>query len=553
MSKKLLFLILFIVVIAGFVGYWVWRESIFSKEILRLEILGPDTATVGEEIEYTVRYKNNGNFVLEQAKITFNMPENCLTEDDKTRIMQNLKDIYPGDEEFVKFKTRLLGKEGDLKAAKAFLSYVPKNLTAPFESNTTFTTKIDTVPITLDFDLPTKVEKGKDIQYSINYFSNVDYPLENLSIKIDPTSGFDFKSSDPSSLDNSEWRIKTLNKAEGGRINIKGAVSADTDQNLSFSTKLGMWQNGSFVIIKEATAEVQVIRPLLYISQQVNGSADYVASPGETLRYQILFRNIGSTPFDNLFMVVKLDGSALDMPSISSDYGQVQSNDNMIVWDSSQTPQLRHLDVQQSGEVNFSVKVKSDWAISGSDSNNALINDMVNISQITQKFTIKVNSGLAISQKAYYKNSEISNSGPIPPKAGESTTYAITWNIKNYVSDAKNVKVRAVLPENVSLTGQILPQNELSNFSFDSASREIVWSAGDILAGTGVNGDPVFLSFQISLTPSNSQKGSVVPLIGTAYITGENQFTVTTITTSDLGVNTSLPDDFANSGGGIVQ
>ena len=126
-------------------------------------------------------------------------------------------------------------------------------------------------------------------------------------------------------------------------------------------------------------------------------------------------------------------------------------------------------------------------------------------------------------------------------------------NIKNYVSDAKNVKVRAVLPENVSLTGQILPQNELSNFSFDSASREIVWSAGDILAGTGVNGDPVFLSFQISLTPSNSQKGSVVPLIGTAYITGENQFTGTTITTSDLGVNTSLPDDFANSGGGIVQ
>lgn len=553
MNKKILFLILFIIIIVGFIGYWFWRESIFSKEILRLEILGPESATIGEEIEYTVKYKNNGNFVLEQAKLTFNMPENSLTEDGKTRITQNLKDIYPGDEEFVKFKTRLLGKEGDLKAAKASLSYVPKNLTAPFESGTTFTAKIDTVPITLDFDLPSKIERGKDAQYSINYFSNIDYPLENLSIKIDPTAGFDFKSSDPSSLDNSEWRIKTLNKAEGGRINIKGIISADNDQNLIFSAKLGMWQNGSFIVIKEATAEVQAIQPLLYISQQVNGSGDYVASPGEILRYQIFFRNIGSTAFDNLFMVVKLDSPALDMSAISSDYGQVQANDNMIVWDSSRTPQLRHLDVQQSGEVNFSVKVKSDWAPSATDQSNAVINNIINISQITQKFSIKVNSGLAISQGAYYKNSEISNSGPVPPKAGQATTYAITWDIKNYFSDAKNVKVRAVLPENVSLTGKILPENELSNFSFDSASREILWSAGDILAGTGVNGDPVFLSFQISLTPSNSQKGSLIALIGDVYISGENQFTGTTITTSDSGVNTSLPDDFANSGGGIVQ
>ena len=131
MPKK--FLILILIIIIGFVGYWFWRESIFSKEILRLEILGPEKATVGEEIEYTVKYKNNGNFVLENPKLTFNMPENSLTEDSRTRITQDLNDIYPGDEEFVKFKTRLLGKEGDLKAARVSLSYTPKNLTAPFE------------------------------------------------------------------------------------------------------------------------------------------------------------------------------------------------------------------------------------------------------------------------------------------------------------------------------------------------------------------------------------------------------------------------------------
>ncbi|MGD0576924.1 MAG: hypothetical protein ABSA74_02530 [Candidatus Staskawiczbacteria bacterium] len=553
MSKKILFIILLLIIILGFVGFWIYRESMFSKEILRLDILGPDTAKVGDEIQYTVKYKNNGNFVLQNPELVFYMPDNSLTEDGKTIITQNLKDIYPGDEELVNIKTRLLGKEGDLKTAKASLSYTPENLTVKYESDTTFTTKIDVVPITLDFDLPTKAEKGKDLQYSINYFSNIDYPLENLSLKIDPTSGFDFESSDPVSLDNSEWKLQTLNKAQGGRINITGKVSADTNQNLAFSAELGMWQNGNFVVIKQASAGVQIIQPLLFISQQVNGSDSYVASPGETLHYQIFFRNIGSTPFNNLSLVAKLEAPALDMSTIQANGGHVQPNDNMIVWDQSQVPQLKYLGAQEQGEADFSVKVKSNWTSSGSDPNNEVIADEIDISQITQKFSIKVNSGLVISQSAYYNSPDISNSGPIPPEVGKATTYTITWNVKNYFSDAKDAKVKATLPKNVSLTGKIMPQDESSNFSFDSASREIVWSAGDILAGTGITGDPDTISFQVSLTPSSAQKGSVAPLIGQVQISGENQFTNTTISAQDSGVDTSLPDDFADSGGGIVQ
>jgi uncharacterized repeat protein (TIGR01451 family) len=547
---KRIFLILFIIIAVGLAIFVFYRVGIFSKEILKIEILGPSTAKIGDEFEYTVQYKNNGNFVLEKPKLTFILPDNSLTEDGKMMFTQNLDDIYPGSQKSIKFKARLLGKEGDLKTAKASISYVPKNITATYESDTTFITKIDSSPITLDFDLPTKVEQGKNLQYAINYFSNVDYPLENLSIKVEPTQGFDLVSAEPTSLDNSEWKLQTLSKAQGGRITITGKISAANNQNLNFSASLGMWQNGNFVVIKQTTVEVQVIQSLLSISQQVNGSGSYVASPGETLHYQIFFANIGSTPFDKLFLVARINSPALDISTIQAENGgQVQPNDNMIVWDHSQVSKLNHLDVQQQGEVNFSVKVREDWP----DSNNTVITDEINIAQVTQKFTIKVSSGLVISQKGFYKNSDIFNSGPTPPEAGKATTYTINWEVKNYSSDAKNVKVKATLPKNVSLTGQIMPQNELSNFSFDSVSKEIVWSAGDIQAGTGVTGDPVVLSFQISLTPDSSQKGSVTSLIGQAQISGENQFTNTITTSQDSAINTSLPDDFANSGGGIVQ
>lgn len=552
MNKKIIFT-LFLAATVIFILFLFWRGSMFSKEILKLEILGQDKAKVGEEIEYSVKYKNNGNFVLENPKLIFIMPDNSLTEDGKTIITQTLRDIYPGNEEVVKIKTRLLGKEGDLKTAKVSLSYTPKNLTARYESDTTFTTQISEVPITLDFDLPSNVEKGKDLQYSINYFSNIDYPLENLSLKIDQVAGFNFLSSNPASLDHSEWKLATLSKAQGGRITVTGNINADTDKTLTFSASLGMWQNGSFVVIKQAIKDVQVIQPLLFITQQINGSSNYIASAGEILNYKISFTNIGSSAFDNLFAIVRLDGSALDMSTIKPDGGKVQQNDNMIVFDSNLAPSLRHLEKQQSGQLSFSVKVKDNWTPVSINQDSSVITNEVNISQIIQKFSIKVNAGLSISQTGYFQSSDIINSGPTPPQVGKITTYTINWNIKNYSSDEKNVRVRATLPKNVKLTGKIMPSDQSSSFSFDSVSREIVWSAGDILAGTGVSGDPVSLAFQVSINPDVSQKGSVAQIIGQAEVSGENQFTNNITTARDSAITTALPDDFSHSGGGIVQ
>ena len=233
----------------------------FSKEILKLEILGPDTAKIGDEIEYTVQYKNNGNFVLQKAKLTFELPDNSLTEDGKTLFMQTLNDIYPGDQEFVKFKARLLGKDGDLETAKASLSYIPENITATYESDATVVTKIDASPIVLNFGLPTTVAQGRDFNYTVSYSSNIDYPLENLSIKIDPTPGFDVVSSVPKSLDNLEWKLPILNNLQGGVLDITGKVSANSGQNLTFSASIGKWDSGDFIVMKQISATVLVVAP----------------------------------------------------------------------------------------------------------------------------------------------------------------------------------------------------------------------------------------------------------------------------------------------------
>ncbi len=256
MNKLIIIFILILVIIAVLFGFWHLTTRNFSKEVLVLEIAGPKTATMGDEITYAVTYQNSGNFVLQFLKLTFDLPENSLTEDSQMRVSQNLPDIYPGDKQVVQFKARLLGKQGDAKVARAMLSYVPKNLSVRYESNATFSTVVGAVGMTLDFNLPSSIKKGQEITYDIRYFSDIDYPLENVSMKVEPVNGFLIESAVPSSLDNIEWKLDVLQKGDSGKIIIKGLVSSDAGDALHFSARLGMWQDGVFAVIKDVGQDV---------------------------------------------------------------------------------------------------------------------------------------------------------------------------------------------------------------------------------------------------------------------------------------------------------
>ncbi len=155
--------------------FWYWQSNTYSKETLRLEVLGPSEITLGEEVEYIVRYKNNGNFRLDNPELIFEPPEYAIKDEEifDRQVLgpdQLGQAIYPKEERNFSFKVRLLGKEGEVKIAKAFLSYQPKDLNARYESESSFSSQIKSVPITLDFDLPSRVEADKDFIFRLNYY-----------------------------------------------------------------------------------------------------------------------------------------------------------------------------------------------------------------------------------------------------------------------------------------------------------------------------------------------------------------------------------------------
>lgn len=548
--KKLIIFIFIVGLAMGLLGYYYYQRNTYSKEVLKMEILGTEEIQAFDEIEYLVKLKNNGNVVLEEPELIFQYPEDSLpTNENSKRVEKSLEDIYPGQEMTISFKARVFGKLDEAKKAEATLKYRPKSLKAFYESKTSLTSKIKSLPLTFEIDLPSKIESGKEIRFFLNYFSNCDWPLANLRITIEYPLGFEFLQSQPRALEKTNWDLPLLNKAEGGRIEIRGKLTGEVKEQKIFRATLGLWQEGRFVLLKEVIKGTEILKSSLAVFQEVNGSSQYIAFPGDLLHYQIFFRNTGEQPFENLFLVVKLEGQPFDFESIKTDSGQINKAENSIVWDWRDVSKLKFLDQGEEGSVDFWINLKNDWPVNYPNEKNFLLKDKVIISQTKEDFETKVASRLELFQKGFFNDEVFGNSGSVPPKVGQSTTYTINWQVKNYYNNLTNVKVRAVLPAQAKLTGKILPED--ARLTFDSESREIVWEIGDLEPGAGIVSPPPTISFQISFLPQESQRGQTPEIIGKAKVSGEDLWVEKTIEKFALPITTALPDD--PSAGGPVQ
>ncbi|MBU2578881.1 hypothetical protein KKA09_02075 [Patescibacteria group bacterium] len=559
-KHKFVVFLLVIFVVMGVAGFWYWQTNVYSKDVLKIEILSDEAVDAGQEIEYLVKLKNNGNIRLENPELVFQPPEHSIlvgstsSETSGSLIAKKtMEDIYPGEERTYSFRVRVFGRENENLVSQALLSYQPKDLTRRYESKTTFTTKIKSVPLTLEFDLPSKIEQSEDVDFSLNYFSNLDYPLENLRIKIKYPSGFEFVSASPKPFldETNEWKISSLFQANGGRIKIKGKITGEQGEQKTFHASIGVIKDGAYWVLKETNQAVEIAEPSFYISQLINNSPNYIAKAGELLHYEIFFKNMGQKPITKKFLFLSLGEDFFDISSLKSETGEHGMGDNTIIWDWKTRPDLRFLDANQEGKEEFWVKVKEIDSESIKTKNPVLRNE-IGLGGIKKIFETKLNSQIEFSQKVLREQEFFENLGILPPIIGEKTEYVVLWQIKNSWNNLSNVKVKAILPQNVRLTGKIFPEN--ASFTFDSESKEVIWNVGE-MEGLKYSGDnPLKLAFQIEFTPDPSLQGKTAVLIEEAEVMCQDVWTSAILQEKSGLKNTALQDDpTIIEGQGIVQ
>ncbi|MFA7141737.1 MAG: hypothetical protein WC157_00335 [Candidatus Paceibacterota bacterium] len=514
MKIKNFLIIIFLLIAFVSLGFFWWQSTSYSKEVLKLEILGPQEISLGENMEYVVRFKNNGNVRLENPELIFEYPQGAITESEKIVLYDAEKlggNIYPGQERTFKFNARLLGEEGNLKIAKATLSFKPKDLNVRNEVYTEFLSTIKKVPIRLDFNLPLKVTSiDKAFSFSINYASEVAYSLKDLSIFIDYPNDFEFLYSNPKALDEKQWDINNLNQFESGKIELSGIKKSDSDS--AFTVRMGIWNDNEFIVLKEITSWLKVVSPSLYISQKINNVYDFVAKKGDTLHYEISFRNIGDEPLRDLILISKLDGSLFDLNTMNAPNAKYTTGDSSLLFESKSFSELEFLDVDEVGVVEFWVDLKEDSHQNIVAQKNQKVKNIVNVGQTREEFVTKIQTDLTARQ---YVDPNI-KSGPYPLSVNKTSKITIVWEVSNTFNDVGGVLMRAIIPESVVFVND--DEHEENGLSFNVDTGELLWDVGDVLAFSDKK-----VCFEVIVSPQIVVPGGL-PLIPGAHISGKDEW-----------------------------
>ena len=160
---------------------------------------------------------------------------------------------------------------------------------------------------------------------------------------------------------------------------------------------------------------------------------------------------------------------------------------------------------------------------------------------VNETRTVRISSQVNFSSKILRSLGPFANHGPVPPKVGEETTYAVIFSVGNTQGDLTDAKVTARLGQSVNWLGASSFTSE--DISYDSSANTITWNMGMLSSDTGFSSATREMSFKISLKPSLGQLGTAPSLVTSIVFSGRDTLTGNTVTVNSPPLTTRLTSD----------
>jgi hypothetical protein len=493
---------------------------------------------------------------------------------DYNRLRRSISEVDSGQTKIEDFRITLLGEQGSTPEIKATLEYRVKGSNAIFVKEQRHKVTLSSAPLTVSFEAQKEIVSGQDIEVKVKIVPSATRVLKNMRLKVSYPPGFQWKSADPATaLGNNTWDLGDISPGMTKTISIRGSILGQEGEDRTFNAFVGESDASDpsklAVVFSSLSHTISISRPFISARLLVNNvdQEKYSVYSGKSVRGKIAWSNNLPTRIDDVQIRAEITGNALDLKSIAPSEGFYNSLENTIIWDQNTNKEFASVEPGDSGAVEFDfsplslmqgantfiadpqiqikVSIKAKQPAEG--------NVFREITNFTEKI-VKINSELGLSGKTLYSIGAFANSGPVPPKVGEETTYTIVWTVTNSANNITGAEVRAKLaPFGVRFTGKTSPST--ANITYNEATKEVVWKIGLVPKGTGFGKDPLEASFQVALLPSSSQIGSVPLLVGDSFLTGLDVFTEATLESKRSGLSTRISSDpiFTDQASRVVE
>ena len=556
---KWLVLLALLLAIVSFLSFWFGSPS-FSESGVKLEIEGPTQVSVGDEVVYKLKYSNTTKLDLNNMIFKFTYPEDSVVLKNGV-VATNLSETFtveqlsPGQETIKEFKAFLLGDRGNIKTAKAEISYKAGDLRTPFEKNASLSTTIIGLPISLTLSAPPNSVPGQMVNYVLDYRNESGDDIVDLRFEFDYPDGFSVQKTTPTpNTGNYVWTVPVLKNSKGGRISITGTLNGKEGETKNVSVVLKRKIGDQYVNYEKAETSSTIANPLLGTEISVNNSSDYSAFPGDDLNYEINYSNNSNYNLIGMNLTVKLEGEMYDISGLDTKGGYYDGSNGTILWNAGTVSDFSNLAPNKNGQVSFRIKLKNSIPSGSSGSKNLFVRASARLSTPNVPSSVggdeifsdtslvtKISAQPTLKQLVYYNDSAFGSSGPLPPEVGKETSFTIHWQVINPGNDINGVKISGILPTGVNWKSLVSVGSGQPEPIFNKNTSEVVWNLGVLPQGVGVIGPKYEASFQVTIKPAINQKGNSVALMKDSKLSGTDVFTkqniivpVGNISTSDL-------------------
>ena len=576
LKRLLIASVLFFMFTVGIAFYGVWRGgNTVSPQNISVELRGPVGVGAGEEMSLEIAVRNGNAIDLASVDLLVEFPDSTRKqgslEESLLRYRDALGEIPAGNAASRKLFFVPFGEEGEQQTIRVTVEYRPRDSNAIFSKKTEHTFAINSAPVLFTLEIPKEVNADQTFEVTIDLRSNSSVVQENLLVKAEYPFGFQFVQSSPEpSFGKDTWLVGDLPPQGTRTLVIKGKLQATEKEERTFRFSLGTQsikdeKQLSTVFLSEMSS-ILIQKPFILLDLLVNGKEGktFVGRSGQTVRADITWVNNLAAKVANLELTAKLSGDIYNKATVSAANGSYDSTAGTILWDQRKMVQFAAVEPGKDGTVSFSFTMLPLAASAASLKNPQMTIEVTargkrldeqglyqDVVSSVQK-DIKVATVLALSVRLLHDDGPFANSGPIPPKAEQETTYTVVWSLSNASNGVANTKVSAVLPAYVKWLGDInLPSERIT---YSPVGGEVVWDVGDIAADTGIRTPPREVSFRVSFLPSLNHVGTAPTVVEESVARGTDRFTGVEVSSNIRPALTTqmLGDPRAAEASGIV-
>lgn len=457
-----------------------------DKIILQLEI--PTLTSAGQDIAGQIIVGNENRTMFKEAYVTLEVGENN-GEPGKIINQIQIGDVDVGDKVYKNISLNLSGLEGEEKNVNAVLYYRVPQTESTFQKVTTQKVLITKSPVVMSVTGPTTLSVAQDGEYLITV-RGISKIIPSLLLSLDIPKQMKILKANFPEVSKGVYNMGPINEGDERVLKITGTFvdSPEIGEKFTMRVRAGKGEENEVkAYFAESTYGISLTKnPIsVFLVGGGNQRGDKLTFTGKQPKVNLVLQNNGNVRVKDVEMQIKFSGGLFDSKNVTVDGAVYDASTFIASASGANNEDIREIDPgeqivfpiefsqlqSESNVIGRNIKIDILFSSNTEDSDGKPV-----IQRISTVMTPAEASTASLS--TYHFSGAFKNSGPMPPVAGQTTTYTINMFVdtnqgftggKFIIPLSPNVKFIKALDNTVT---------------FNKDTKIVTWNLGNLSKAT---------------------------------------------------------------------